>query len=378
VLAGIVVVSGTGILYTGEGAKGCIPASVHLRWRNAVKALVLEDYGKLVYSDVADPEPETGELLIRVRACGICGSDVHGLDGSTGRRIPPIIMGHEGAGEIVHAGPGPGDFETGERVTFDSTISCGSCAYCRSGMINLCDRRRVLGVSCAEYRQNGIFSELVSLPRRIIYRLPESVAFEHAALVEPMSVALHAVKRAPRPVDGTAAVVGAGIIGLLIVQLLGRAGFSAVFAVDTAQDRLEVALAAGAHAGINPGRTEVQPELLRLTGGRGVDVAFEAVGIPQTVKTALHAVRKGGAVVLVGNISPEVSLHLQHAVTREITLFGSCASAGEYHQCIDMIAGGRVDVGDLISATAPLSEGARQFERLYGGEAGLLKVILKP
>src|SRR5262245_20486165 len=162
-----------------------------------MKALVLKEYKRLAYEDVPEPEPGPEEVLVAVKACGICGSDVHGMDGSTGRRRPPIIMGHEASGVIAKIGNGVSGWSTGDRVTFDSTIYCGQCDLCRRDLINLCDRRRVLGVSCEDYGQHGAFAEYVSVPQRILYRLPSGLAFEHAALAEPFSIALHAVSRAP-------------------------------------------------------------------------------------------------------------------------------------------------------------------------------------
>src|SRR2546426_2349052 len=171
-----------------------------------MKALVLKEYKRFAYEDVPQPEPGAEEVLVSVKACGICGSDVHGFDGSTGRRRPPIIMGHEAAGMIASIGSAVRAWSIGERVTFDSTIYCGECEFCRKGQINLCDRRRVLGVSCEEYRQNGAFAELVAVPQHVLYRLPAGLRFEHAALAEPFAIALHAVRRAPKPQGKTAVV----------------------------------------------------------------------------------------------------------------------------------------------------------------------------
>ena len=140
-----------------------------------MKALVLAEYKKLQLTEVEAPKPGTGEVLIRVGACGICGSDVHGYDGSSGRRIPPIVMGHEAAGRIAAVGAGVTGLQEGDRVTFDSTIYCGECAFCKRGEMNLCDRRQVLGVSCGDYRRAGAFAEFVAVPARVVYRLPESI-----------------------------------------------------------------------------------------------------------------------------------------------------------------------------------------------------------
>src|SRR5689334_17608350 len=191
------------------GRKGGI---VFLR-RVPMKALLLSEYKKLEIADLPTPSPGPGDLLVRVAACGICGSDVHGYDGSSGRRIPPIVMGHEAAGIVAGVGAGVKSFREGDRVTFDSTIYCGECAFCRSGEANLCDNRQVLGVSCGDYRRAGAFAEYVVLPSRIVYRLPDNLPFEEAAMLEAVSVAVHAVSLAQASVNSPALVVGAGMIG---------------------------------------------------------------------------------------------------------------------------------------------------------------------
>ena len=321
-------------------------------------------------------EPE--EVLVRVKACGICGSDVHGMDGSTGRRRPPIIMGHEAAGVISQVGSGVTGWAVGDRVTFDSTIYCGHCGFCQRGLINLCDNRRVLGVSCEEYRQNGAFADFVAVPQHILYRLPDGLAFEQAALVEPFAIALHAVRRAPPTLNDTVVVVGAGMIGLALVQALSQAGCGRLIAVDIADDRLALAAKCGATTTINSATGDAHAAILHLTQGLGADLAFEAVGVTATVGLTLRCLRKGGAATLVGNVTPKIEFPLQSAVTRELTIYGSCASQGEYPACLDMLARGALHAAPLISAVAPLAEGAAWFDRLYRREPGLLKVVLRP
>jgi L-iditol 2-dehydrogenase len=343
-----------------------------------MKALVLTAYDRFEYLDVPRPEAAEDEVVVEVRACGICGSDVHGMDGSTGRRRPPVIMGHEAAGMIVETGRAVSGWAVGERVTFDSTVYCGKCDFCRAGRINLCDHRRVLGVSCEEYRRDGAFAEYVAVPRRILYRLPDEVSFSHAAMVEPVSIALHAVNRTPVRLGDTAVVVGVGMIGVLVVQLLRAAGCGRIIAVDVDRDRLETACELGANEAILSGECDVVEEVRRLTRGRGADVAFEAVGIGETLAAAVGSLRKGGTATLIGNVTPTVALPVQAVVTREITLNGSCASCGEYPACLDLMARGAVDVGRLISAEAALADGAVWFKRLYERREKLMKVILTP
>jgi len=343
-----------------------------------VKALVLTRYNHLECLDVPAPTIGPEEVLVEVKACGICGSDVHGMDGSTGRRLPPIIMGHEAAGVIAHVGSQATGWKAADRVTFDSTISCGKCHFCRRGRINLCDHRRVLGVSCAEFRQDGAYAQYVAVPQNILYRLPEGLSFEHAAMVEPVSIAIHGVGRVPLRLSDTAVVVGTGMIGLLVVQALRAAGCGRVFAVDVEPKRLDLACRLGADEGFSPKQTDVVAEVVRRTEGRGADVAMEAVGLADTVALAVAAVRKGGSIGLIGNLSPKVELPLQAVVTRELTLYGSCASSGEYPACLDLIARGVIQVEPLISGYGTLADAAAWFDRLYRAEEGLMKVILRP
>ena len=343
-----------------------------------MKSLVLTEPKVLRIQESPTPDLAADEALIRVKACGICGSDVHGYDGSSGRRIPPLIMGHEAAGVIEGMGAKVEGFSLGDRVTFDSTVYCGECEYCLEGKVNLCDRRMVLGVSCGEYRRHGAFAEYVAVPSRILYKLPPSLPFEHAAMIEAVSVAVHAVGRVKFQPGDSSVVVGAGMIGLLLVQAARAAGCDRVIAVDLDKDRLKLAKELGATQSISPLESDTIETILGATAGQGVRVSFEVVGSTPTVETAIQATRKGGAVVLVGNLALQVEFPLQSVVTREITLFGSCASAGEYPKCIELMDKGAIKVSPLISAQATLEEGAEWFDRLYAKEAGLMKVILQP
>ncbi|MGO8788476.1 MAG: galactitol-1-phosphate 5-dehydrogenase [Terriglobia bacterium] len=342
-----------------------------------MKALSLREYNHLVYEDVPDPQIAGHEVLVKVRACGICGSDVHGMDGSTGRRRPPVIMGHEAAGVIAEVGKQVKGWTIGDRVTFDSTISCGECWFCHRGLINLCDNRRVLGVSSEDYRQAGAFAEYVALPDRILYRVPDSVSFEQASMVEPVSVAVHAVNRTPISLGDTAVVVGTGMVGLLVIQALRVAGCGKIIAVDLEAEKLKLALNLGADVGLKADECNVAAEVKSHTDGRGADVALEVVGLTPTINTAVACLRKGGALTLVGNFRPSVEIPLQAVVSRQLTLAGSCASNGEYPACLDLMGRDAINTSPLVSATPPLQEGAAWFKRLYDREPGLLKVILE-
>jgi L-iditol 2-dehydrogenase len=343
-----------------------------------MNALLLSQYKHLEIATLPVPVPEPFDVLVQVAACGICGSDVHGYDGTSGRRIPPIVMGHEAAGIVAAVGSEVSGFAVGDRVTFDSTVYCGVCAFCRKGEMNLCDARQVVGVSCGDYRRAGAFAEYVAVPARIVYKLPDNLAFAEAAMLEAVSVALHAV--AVSKLDGgeTALVIGAGMIGLLTLQAARVAGCSPVFVADIDATRLKSAADLGADKTILASGDELTKEVLRLTEGRGVDVVLEAVGRNETIAAAIDCVRKGGTVTLIGNITPQVNLPLQKVVSRQIRLQGSCASCGEYPEAMELMAAGKIRVGPLITAVAPLSDGPAWFDRLHSGEPNLMKVVLDP
>lgn len=343
-----------------------------------MKALVLEAYNRFEYKEVEKPVITDEEVLIQVKAVGICGSDVHGMDGSTGRRIPPIIMGHEASGLICETGGNVTDWRAGDRVTFDSTIYRLDDWYTRQGLYNLSDNRMVLGVSCGEYRRHGAFAEIVAVPQHILYRVPDQVSYSQAAMVEPFAVALHALSLARPAVNDSVVVVGAGMIGLCLIQLLKVTGCGKIIAVDLEDEKLRLAAQLGATHCFNSKMPGMRDKILNLTNARGADQAFEAVGITPTVQLAVAGVRKGGTVTLLGNLSPEVEFPLQQVVTRQIKVQGSCAICGEYPAVLDLIAANKLNTDALISAEAPLSEGASWFQRLYQKEKGLIKVVLKP
>lgn len=343
-----------------------------------MKAMLLTEYKNLTVTEFPKPEISANDVLVQVRACGICGSDIHGYDGSTGRRIPPLVMGHEAAGVITEVGDQVTAFKVGDRVTFDSTVSCGQCFFCRRGDINLCDNRMVLGVSCGEYRRHGAFAEYVSVPQHICYQLPEGLPFEHAAMIEAVSIAVHAANRTPVSLGDTAVVVGSGMIGLLVIQAMRLAGCGQIIAVDLEENRLVKAKELGADIGLKGDAVDVPAEVRKLTGGRGADVVLEVVGVAATVNTAIACARKGGTITLVGNLAPKVEMPLQAIVTKELTIHGSCASRGEYPACIELLERRAIRVDPLITATISLQDGPAWFQRLYAGEPGAMKVIVDP
>ncbi len=343
-----------------------------------MKALVLTEYFKFEYKDVCNPICGGDEVIVQVKASSICGSDVHGYDGQSGRRQPPIVMGHEAAGIISEIGSDVTEFKVGDRVTFDSTVYCGKCYFCRKGMGNLCKSRKVLGVSCDEYTMPGAMAEYIAVKERSLYRVPQDVTFAQAALVEPLSVAVHAVYTSPIKIGDKVVVMGAGTIGLLLTQVIKAAGATEIIVVDLDDAKLEVAKKVGATCAINSKNQDVLETVLAVSDGLGADLVFEAVGIGATLNTAIDVTRLGGNVMMVGNLAQKVDLPLQKCVTRQISLLGCCASAGEYDVCLDLIGHKMVDVDSLISKIAPLENGQEWFDHLHNMKPGLIKVVLEP
>jgi L-iditol 2-dehydrogenase len=236
----------------------------------------------------------------------------------------------------------------------------------------------VLGVSPGTYKRDGAFADYIAIPQHILYKMPENVSFEQAAMAEAVAVALHSINIAGIRTGEKCVVVGAGMIGIFIIKLLKISGASLVIAIDVDAGRLEQAVRSGADKTFMSSDTDIEQKINDLTSGRGADVSFEAAGKNDSVNMAIDIIRKGGRVVLVGNTSPKIEFPLQKVVTRELKVLGSCAIRGEYETVLDLLASRKINVDDQISAVVPLSEGATWFDKLYSKTEALNKVILKP
>jgi len=343
-----------------------------------MKALLYSKPYCFEYSDFPDPASGDDEVLISVKACGICGSDVHGFTGKTGRRIPPLIMGHEAAGIVEETGESVKGFEKGDRVCFDSTVYCNKCGPCRKGLYNRCESRQVLGVSTPQFKRHGAFAEYVAVPWWIVSKIPDDMSFVQSALLEPASIGTHAANRAPISTNDTVVVIGAGTIGLFILQAARLRGAARVIVADINEFRLGVAKKLGADKVINPLKSDLKETVFKETKNKGADATFEAVGYAQTFLDGVSITKTGGHLVAVGNLEKTAEFNLQELVARELTFTGSYASSGEFRDCIDLVASGKINVEPLISDVLPLKDGPEAFERLLKAEENLLKIVLEP
>lgn len=343
-----------------------------------MKALLYTKPYTFEYTDVPDPTVGDEDVLVRVKACGICGSDVAGHTGKTGRRLPPLIMGHEAAGVVERVGRKVTGFVPGDRICFDSTVYCNQCPACKQGLFNRCVKRQVLGVSVPEFKRDGAFAELLAVPHWICAKLPDNMSFVQASLLEPASIGTHAASRAPITKSDTVAVVGAGTIGLFILQAAKLRGAKQVIVSDLNEFRLDLARQVGADVCVNSGKADLKQEILKRTDGRGADVVLEAVGFADTFHQAVSITRTGGHLIAVGNLQKEIDFNLQELVSRELTFTGSYASSGEFRTCMGLIASGKIDVAPLVSEVLPLKDGPDAFRRLLEGKENLLKIVLEP
>lgn len=340
-----------------------------------MKALVNTAPYVLEVKDKPIPEYGPADLLVRVKACAICGSDIKGYSGKTGRRQPPIVMGHEASGVVEAVGPNVVGFEPGDRVCFDSTVYCSKCQYCLSGHVNMCENRQVFGVSEGTYRRHGAMAEYVLVPYWIAVHLPESMSFAQAALVETVSIGVHAANRTPLVLNDTVVIIGAGGVGLVSLQAIALKGAGKVVVTDLSEARLALARQLGADVAIKADSPDLIGQLRQATGPEGAAAVIEAVGIQITVDTALEITRKAGALTLVGNVTPRVEIDLQSIVSREISIYGVCASNGEYGDCVELVSSGKINVTPLISAYARLEDGQAVFDRLYKGVEDNIRTV---
>jgi L-iditol 2-dehydrogenase len=333
-----------------------------------MRALVYDGPGLMRLERRTEPRPGPGEAVVAVHAAGICGSDVHGYAGTTGRRRPGVVMGHEAAGRVASVGDGVTSIVPGGRVAIRSLLPCGRCTLCLAGRTSICPDRRGLGMHL-----DGAYADAVVVPETMLLALPDSAAYPLAALIEPLAVAMHGVAVTPRELLERVVIVGAGTIGLLTLLAARLAGAGRIAVVDRLPRRLDLAMTLGADAVIDAG----SPASVAAVSG-SADAVFEAVGVSGALHTAVAAARPGGQVTLLGNLEPTVQLEMQEVVTRELSLRGAYGFDAEFGRAAEAIVSGEVDVSPLIELTLPLEEGPRVFHELAHGTLDAVKVILAP
>lgn len=339
-----------------------------------MKALIWTGPRQMQIQEVPRPEPAAGELLLQVAAVGICGSELSGYLGHNSLRVPPLIMGHEFCGTVAASGAGAADFRPGDRVVVNPLLSCGECALCRKGLPNLCPKRGIIGAS-----RPGAFAQWVAVPQSACHRLPDSVDDAGGTLVEPLACAVRAACLAQIGTGSSAAVFGAGPIGLLSLAAARRAGATTLAVIDTNPERLKIARAWGADLVINPREQDPVQVLRGVGGGLGVDAIIDAVGLPITRRQAIRSVLSGGRVVFIGLHDDETPVEGNYIVRQEILITGSFAyTPADFATALQLLAQGFIKADPSWVEERPVERGDESFIELVEGRAHAAKIVLRP
>ena len=344
-----------------------------------MKALVYYGPYDLRLEERPIPVPGAGEVLIKVRAVSICGSDLgaYKLPQISDRWKPPIVLGHEFSGEIAGLGEGVEGFHKGQSVTANPILYCGECYYCKQGKINLCPNRYSLGTSIGGVAHDGAMQEYLTIRASALYPLEHGITFEQGALMEPLAVSLCAARTGDTGNEESVVVIGAGPIGLMILKLLKASGKKKIIISDILPERLELAKKNGAYKTID-GRNDLVSRVKELTDNIGVNRVLVAAGTPDILNKSFEIVCNGGNIVLVALMHQKIQIDPMQIVSRGISLIGSYMFTDEIKDVMSDVAKKKIIVDDLITGVFPLKDGVGVFQDLCKPDAKNIKVILKP
>lgn len=337
-----------------------------------MKGLVYLGEEVLEWKEVDDVTPLDHEVKIKVKGAGICGSDVHGYQGTTGRRIPPMIMGHEFSGVISEVGNSVKELRPGDRVTAYPMDFCGDCPMCHKGKVQFCPNKRFFGVLTT----NGAFAEYLCVPAKLCYKLQNNISYSAGSTVEPLAVAFRGVDHGGDLEGKNVLIVGSGTIGLMLVACAKIKNPAKIIVSDLSNSRLDVAKMMGADVVVNPTEVDLASVISTETQNHGIDVSFEAVGITPACVQSLEHLRIGGTSVWLGQGKKIVEIGMLDIVTRELQVIGSFTyGLKEFEAAVDLLNSGKINVTPIISKEVPMSQGAQWFEKLKQPEE-LVKVVL--
>ena len=344
-----------------------------------MKAVVLENQGVLEYKEVPTLEPGPGHLRLQVKVSSICGSDIKRY--VDGHRMYPLILGHETAGIIDRVGEGVSEDYIGKHAAIIPLVPCFECEQCKRGYYSACHSYSFIGS-----RQSGGFAEFVDLPEKNVIVIPNDLSFEYAALIEPSTVARHMLSLGNFQKGETAVVLGAGSIGLMLVQWLRILGAKQIIVTDILEDNLQIASKVGAHVTLDPSKVDIEKEIQKLLGD-GADLVLEATGVPQVLQQTLSLTRPRGKIVLAGNQPLDKSLPLtfiENMMRREISLIGCFMSYSapfpghEWTETVSALLNGSLDMNTIISHRYPLSKAPDIFEKIGAHQLPHQKILLNP
>ncbi len=342
-----------------------------------MKAAVFKEPYKFSIVHMDKPVPQKGEVLVKVMAAGICGSDIGPFAGrDIDRRQPGIIMGHEAAGIVETPGDKLGEWRTGDRVAINPQIYCNECSHCKTGAYNLCNNMLLIGSSKRKFL-HGAMCEYICISRKQLLRLPDSVGFDEGAMLDPVGNAIRVIRKGNVEIGHKVVVIGCGAIGLIILQAAGIAGAGEVIAVSRSNRKSALALEIGASHFVDSSNKEKALESINeYTQGKGADVVIDAAGFDHTYDFAVSCCKKGGKIVALGYDGTHLNFPLTNLVFKEIQLIGSTGFVGESSLALEYLSKGRIRLDKIITNRFPLEKTQNAFEAVYSGDE--IKVIIRP
>lgn len=341
-----------------------------------MKALLYEAPWKMSLTDLPDPrEPGPSEVLLRSLAVGICGSDVHGFTGESGRRKPGMVMGHEVVGEVVKLGSRVTRLQPGDHVAVYNIDGCTKCSFCLEGQEQLCPDKKILGVNTGRV---GAMAEYFVYPENGLFKIDRLLDPAIGLLIEPLAVGVHAVRHLHPKCDDVIGIVGAGTIGIGLSIVLNALGIRRFYSLDKVPEKLALVAKFGAIP-VNVSEVDPVTVLREATGGKGARGVFEAVGLAATVKTAYEICRIGGTIVLIGNLAQEFTLPLQGVTSNEITIRGSYGFTRlDFAAAVELIADKSIPFERLITGSCTLGEAPGVITRMAEGKIDAIKMVIRP
>jgi L-iditol 2-dehydrogenase len=338
-----------------------------------MKAAIIEKPGKVTIREVRRPGLRYGEVLIKVRVTGICGAEIHAYHGTHPYRIPPVLSGHELAGDIEAIGEGIQKFRVGDRVTVEPQIACKRCQYCLSGHYNLCTNKIVLGTK----EWPGSLGEYITAPEEVAYKLPNHVLYEAGAFVEPLSVGVHAVRVAHLAKDDNVLIAGSGSIGLSVLGAVKNYSEGQIICSDIKNFNLGLARRLGAYEALSASGSDFLEAMNQLTGGKGVDIAFVTVGSANAFEQSLQATRKRGKTIIIGLFTEKTHIDLSYILSNEKTVMGSLMYRREdFEESLNLIASGKFSPGEIITHRLPIECAQEAFDLVDKKSENVVKVML--
>ncbi len=338
-----------------------------------MKAALVTDVGKVSIEEIERPQITDDEVLIKVRMVGVCGSDLHLFRGTHAFRKPPAILGHEIAGDVVETGKNVRHVKAGDRVTIEPQYACGKCAFCRRGLVNLCSDKVVPGTA----KWIGVFVEYFNAPEKTVHKLDDAVSYRMGTMIEPLAVAVRALRRSTAKERDCLVILGSGTIGLLCLVVAKRLGYEKVICTDTAQFNLDVAIRHGATLALDPLETDVPNAVMELTKGKGADLVIVAAGANDILDQATACARKQGEVGVVAMITEKIPFYSYRVVFNEQRIYGAMTyGTDDFREAVAMINGG-LDLTDFITQTVDLEHTQEGLDVLSQKRKNVVKVMVE-